>query len=380
MSTVPRRSLWKRLYNGETAIEFVRRWPRWFMLSGVVILIGLASLGLRGLKLGIDFEGGTVWSVPAGGRSVADARDAVRRFGLSQAKIQTVSTAGTTYLRIQGDEATPADAQKVVSALAKFTSSTENDVNVQSVGPSWGRDVSRKAVQALVAFFLLIATYISIRFEWKMAASAIVAVLHDILITVGIYSLSGFEVTPATVVAFLTILGFSLYDTIVVFDKVEENVSASGSTGRQSYTDIVNTSMNQVLMRSLNTSIAAVLPVLSLLIVGSGIMGAVALREFSLALLVGLITGSYSSIYVATPLLSLLKEREPRYRNTRGQHATGAELERMVHGGSPEGHRREAARARRSTAEDGVIIAPSTPSTPQAVLTHPPRPRKKKRR
>ena len=314
MSNQPRRSLWKRLYNGETAIEFVRRWPRWFMLSGVVILIGLASLGLRGLKLGIDFEGGTVWSVPAGGRSVADARDAVRRFGLSQAKIQTVSTAGTTYLRIQGDEATPADAQKVVSALAKFTSSTENDVNVQSVGPSWGRDVSRKAVQALVAFFLLIATYISIRFEWKMAASAIVAVLHDILITVGIYSLSGFEVTPATVVAFLTILGFSLYDTIVVFDKVEENVSSLGSTGRQSYTDIVNTSMNQVLMRSLNTSLVAVLPVLSLLVLGAGVMGATALGDFGLALFVGLLTGAYSSIFIASPLLAILKERETRWR------------------------------------------------------------------
>jgi preprotein translocase subunit SecF len=196
---------------------------------------------------------------------------------------------------------------------------------------------------------------------------------------VGVYSLFGFEVTPATVVAFLTILGFSLYDTIVVFDKVKENTARYVGT-KASVGDTINVSMNQVLMRSLNTSIAAVLPVLSLLIVGSGIMGAVALREFSLALLIGLITGSYSSIYVATPLLGLLKEREPRYRNARGQHATGAELERMVHGGSPEGHRRETARARRSAADDGVIIAPSTPSTPQAVLTHPPRPRKKKRR
>ena len=366
MSNQPRRSLWKRLYNGETDIEFVRRWPRWFMLSGVVILIGLASLGLRGLKLGIDFEGGTVWSVPAGGRSVADARDAVRRFGLSQAKIQTVSTAGTTYLRIQGDEATPADAQKVVSALAKFTSSTENEVNVQSVGPSWGRDVSRKAVQALVAFFLLIATYISIRFEWKMAASAIVAVLHDILITVGIYSLSGFEVTPATVVAFLTILGFSLYDTIVVFDKVEENVSALGSTGRQSYTDIVNTSMNQVLMRSLNTSLVAVLPVLSLLVLGAGVMGATALGDFGLALFVGLLTGAYSSIFIASPLLAILKERETRWREV--------------------AERRQATmrRAAPVMAADGTVTAAAPPSELDAVsaLTggSVPRPRRPGRR
>ena len=207
-----------------------------------------------------------------------------------------------------------------------------------------------------------------------MAMGAIVAMLHDVLLSVGVYSLLGFEVTPATVVAFLTILGFSLYDTIVVFDKVKENQQRY-TAAKMPYADIINVSMNQVLMRSLNTSLAAVLPVLSLLILGAGVMGAVTLSEFALALLVGLITGSYSSIFVAAPLVAMAKEREPKFRSLRGRHSTGVELERLVLGGSPSG-RREAAK-RRSVATQSV--APVA-MTPQELLTHTPRPRKKKRR
>jgi preprotein translocase subunit SecF len=201
--------------------------------------------------------------------------------------------------------------------------------------------------------------------------------VHDVLISVGVYSVLRFEVTPATVVAFLTILGFSLYDTIVVFDKVNDNTERYAGS-RLPYADVINVSMNQVLMRSINTSLAAVLPVLSLLILGSGILGAVTLREFALALLVGLITGSYSSIFIASPLLAMFKQREARYRMFRGSHATGAELERLVLGGSPSA-RRDAARTRGETIP-GEIILPVTQSTPASVLTHPPRPRKKKRR
>ena len=221
--------------------------------------------------------------------------------------------------------------------------------------------------------------YISWRFQWRMALAAIVAMLHDVLISVGIYSLFGFEVTPATVVSFLTILGFSLYDTIVVFDKINENTERYAGT-RLGQPDIMNVSMNQVLMRSINTSLAAVLPVLSLLLVGSVAFGAVALREFALALLIGLLIGSYSSIFVAAPLFVIFKQRDQRNRSTQGEHVVGAELERLVLGGSPEGHRRELARAR-SRASDGVdpgtIVASSSP---ESILTHPPRPRKKKRR
>jgi preprotein translocase subunit SecF len=312
-----KRSLWHRLYNGQTTIEFVRRWPRWFAISGLVILLGLGALAARGLTLGIDFKGGTVWQLPANSKSVADTRDAIKSFGLGQAKIQTISSGGKTYLRIQGDKSKPAEARKVVTALAKFTGVKENDVNVQSVGPSWGKDVSKKARQALVVFFALIAIYISFRFEWKMALAAIIAVAHDILVTVGIYALSGFEVTPATVIAFLTILGYSLYDTIVVFDKVEENVDSLGNSGRHSYTDLVNLSMNQVLMRSINTSLVAILPVLSMLVLGAGLMGATALGDFGLALFVGLLTGAYSSIFIASPLLAIFKEREQRWTQVR---------------------------------------------------------------
>ena len=182
------------------------------------------------------------------------------------------------------------------------------------VGPTWGDQVSRKAVTALIFFFVLIALYLTFRFEWKMAFAAIVAVVHDIIITVGVYAIFGFEVTPGTVVAFLTILGFSLYDTVVVFDKIKENTPTLGAERGDTYSRMVNRSMNQVLMRSINTSFVALLPVASLLVVGSGILGAVALRDFALALFVGLLTGAYSSIFVATPILAWIKEREPRYR------------------------------------------------------------------
>ena len=200
--------------------------------------------------------------------------------------------------------------------------------------------------------------------------------LHDVLISVGVYSLIGFEVTPATVVAFLTILGFSLYDTIVVFDKVKDNIDKFGPS-RTSMADITNVSMNQVLMRSLNTSLAAVLPVLSLLVLGSGVLGAIALREFAIALLVGLITGSYSSIYIASPLLTIIKQRESRYKNLTGAHATGAELAHMVISGGATGAK---SIRRQTVASDDSSMAPQISPTSTALLTHPPRPRKKRRR
>jgi len=190
-------------------------------------------------------------------------------------------------------------------------------VSVTNVGPTWGDRVSRKALQALIVFFIVIALYLSVRFEWRMALAAIMAVVHDIIITAGVYAITGFEVSPATVVAFLTILGFSLYDTVVVFDKVKENEAHLGSVRGDTYSMMVNRSLNQVLMRSLNTSFVAVLPVLSLLLVGRFALGAVGLQDFALALFVGLLTGAYSSIFVATPIVAWLKEREPKYRAVR---------------------------------------------------------------
>jgi len=311
-----RHSLWHRLYHGETSFDFVRRWRRWFLLSGLVAAAGLASLATRGLNLGIDFEGGTSWEVRAPGVSVARARGVMRAEGLGEAKIEIL---GGDVLRVQarlGDDAAAArKAAEVKDRLSRLAGGREVSQNI--VGPTWGADVTAKAQRALVFFFIAIAIYISLRFEWKMALAALAAVVHDIAVTVSFYSLSGFEVTPATVVAFLTILGYSLYDTIVVFDKVEENTKGLAASGRLTYTDTVNLSMNQVLMRSLNTSLVAILPILSVLVVGVFVLGATALADFGLALLIGLLTGAYSSLFIASPLLALLKEREPRYATIR---------------------------------------------------------------
>ncbi len=194
-------------------------------------------------------------------------------------------------------------------------------MSVNNVGPTWGDKVSSKALTALIVFFFVIAGYLTLRFEWRMALAAILAVIHDIIITVGVYAVTGFEVTPATVVAFLTILGFSLYDTVVVFDKVKDNTARLGTVRGDTYSSMVNRSLNQVLMRSINTSIVALLPVASLLFVGTYAFGGLALRDFALALFVGLLTGAYSSIFVATPILAWLKERQPRYRALRERAA-----------------------------------------------------------
>jgi preprotein translocase subunit SecF len=374
-----RRGIFGRLYHGETSFDFVGKRKIGFTISITLIVLTLGSLFTRGLNLGIDFEGGVAWQVPSSATMDVDAaRSVLEDNGVAteNAKVQTLTSGTTTSIRIQvGDQTTEVRA-KVQSDLATKANVDINEVSVSSVSSSWGRAITEKAVQALIAFMVLVGIYIALRFEWRMAIAAILAMLHDVLISVGIYSIIGFEVTPATVVAFLTILGFSLYDTIVVFDKVKDNIEKFGPS-RTSMADITNVSMNQVLMRSLNTSLAAVLPVLSLLVLGSGVFGAIALREFAIALLVGLITGSYSSIYIASPLLSIFKQRESRYKNLQGAHATGAELAHMVISGGAAG----AKSVRRQTAdsEDSATVPHSSPSS-TALLTHPPRPRKKRRR
>ncbi|HEV2760722.1 MAG TPA: protein translocase subunit SecF [Acidimicrobiales bacterium] len=306
----PRTSLRHKLYHGETTIDFVGRRNIWFVVSSVFVLAGLISLLTQGLNYGIDFKGGTSWEVPASGVSVEEAREAVRPLGLGDATIQTV---GGDRIRVASGNQSPEQQAQISQALAEVANVDTGQVSVNDVGPSWGKAVTNKARNALVVFFVLISIYISLRFEWKMAVAALSAVVHDIFVTVGVYSLFRFEVTPATVVAFLTILGYSLYDTIVVFDKVEENAKGLGATGRFTYSDTVNLSMNQVLMRSLNTSIVAIMPIVAILVIGAGVLGATTLNNFGLALLVGLLTGAYSSIFIASPMLAILKEREPRY-------------------------------------------------------------------
>ncbi|MBV8386314.1 MAG: protein translocase subunit SecF [Acidimicrobiia bacterium] len=387
-------SLRHRLYHGETSFDFMGHMRLWFAISGVIIALGAVSLVTQGLNLGIDFKGGTSWTVKAPHESVASLRDKVRPLGLGDATIQTT---GNGFVKVSAKHSSQAKEAEVTDTLAKVAGTTPQQVSVNDVGPSWGKAVTNKAEKALVVFFILITIYISFRFEWKMAIAAIVAVIHDILITVGIYSISRFAVTPGTVVAFLTILGYSLYDTIVVFDRIEENTRGLSASGRMTYSDTVNLSMNQVLMRSLNTSLVAILPVASILGIGAYLLGATALEDFGLALLVGLLTGAYSSIFIASPVLVLLKEREPRYAAIRqrllakgggiGAPLTPAAAAVMAGGGGGGGGGR-AARVESDgepIGEGGPPLMPGRARPVPASRPHGrqggrPRPRKKRRR
>ena len=386
-SLPPRRQPLGRLYHGETRIDFMGRKRIGLGISALLIVITLISLFAQGLNLGLEFKGGVSWEVPAAAHMTVDQAKAILSAnGISESnsviQVVTDQKSGSSSLRIQAGEQTLAVQQKVQADLATAGKLPSPDsISSNFVTSSWGSEITKSAVRALIVFVILVSLFIAWRFEWQMALGAIAAMIHDVLISVGVYSVLKLEVTPATVIAFLTILGFSLYDTIVVFDRVKENTTRfSGS--RLPYDDVINVSMNQVLMRSLNTSVAAVLPVLSLLVVGAGFLGAVALRQFALALFVGLITGSYSSIFIAAPLLAMLKSRSPKYRAITTARAKGMELELLVLGGSPT-VKRESQRIRGGRAGESAIAeairAPTARVTPDAVLNHPPRPRKKTR-
>ena len=368
------------LYRGEQQIDFPRLWRRALIGSLVAVVVSVASFGIRGIDLGIEFEGGTSWEVPAPGVSVAEARDALRGTGAADAKIQTL---GGDTIRVRADIEAPAAVDSVRNALADLAGVTTNDVSVTTVGPSWGSEITGKARNALIAFFALIAVYIAVRLEWKMAVGALVAVIHDIVVSVGFYSVFQFEITPATVIAFLTIMGYSLYDTIVVYDKVREVVGRVSATGRYTYTEMMNLSLNQVLMRSVNTSITSMIPVASMLVIGSFVLGAVTLQEFAIALLVGIVVGTYSSLFVAAAVVARMKEREPAYVEI-------AERIRLRGGGTADGGGTrkvavddavlgEKAAAKRSTAARKSGSAPRA-AAGSATGTIPPRPRKKKKR
>jgi preprotein translocase subunit SecF len=363
-----------RLNRGETNINFVKWWKRGLVFSGLLVVVSVVSLSTRGLNLGIDFEGGVSWEVQAPGVSVDEARDSLGNVGEGAAKIQIV---GTDILRVQGPEASVEHVAEVRQNLAELAETDVANVSVSTVGASWGSDITASAIRALIVFLIAIMIYLTIRLELRMALAAIIAVVHDVLISVGMYSVFQLEVTPGTVIAFLTILGYSIYDTIVVDDKIKENERLVGMTGRMSYTQMTSLSMNQVLLRSLNTSVVSLLPVLSLLVVGAFIMGAVTLEEFSVALTVGLVVGAYSSIFVAAPVLVFLKERQPQIRTIRER----LEGQGVSTTSTPE--RRVEARSS-STADSSAggqsAAAPKTTSgtTPSGVI--PPRPRKKTRK
>ena len=298
-----------RLYRGETSINIIGARKKWYALSGIFVALSIFSLGVQGLHLGIEFKGGSAFTVTTTSGTVEEARAVVGSTGYTGNTI--VQTIGDDKIRIQTGVLEPAQSNAIQDALATKFGVTVESIDTQNVGPSWGEEISKKAFQGLIAFLICIMIYLALTFEPKMAVAAIVAVIHDVFITIGIYALVGFEVTPSTVIGFLTILGYSLYDTVVVFDKVRENTRAITSTGKMTYAQATNLAVNQTLVRSMNTSLIALLPVAAILFVGAGLLGAGTLKDLALALFIGLIAGTYSSIFIAAPILASLREREP---------------------------------------------------------------------
>ena len=304
-----RSSLGGRLYRGETSVDFIGKRRRWYGISGLLIIASIAALSIQGLHLGIEFKGGSSYIVTKAGVSVADAQSAVTSVGITGETI--IQKIGSQKVRIQTGAVTSAQSNAIQDALASKLGVSVDSIDTQIVGPSWGKEITRKALYGLFGFLLVVMLYLAMAFEPKMAIAAILAVIHDVFITVGIYALVGFDVTPATVIGFLTILGYSLYDTVVVFDKVRENTRTITATSKSTYSQAANLAVNQTLVRSFNTSLIALLPVGSILFVGAGLLGAGTLKDLSLALFIGLATGTYSSIFIATPILAVLREREP---------------------------------------------------------------------
>ena len=298
-----------RLYTGETSFNIIGNRKRWYSVSAVFILISIAALFIQGLHLGLEFKGGSSYTVNKAGISVEQARASVEEIGISGEII--VQKIGDSKVRIQTGSLPAGQSAQIEDALVKTFGVNIEDIDTQIVGPSWGKEITKKALFGLIAFLFVVVIFLAMAFEPKMALSAIIAVVHDVFITVGIYAVVGFDVTPATVIGFLTILGYSLYDTVVVFDKVRENTKSIAATGKSTYSDAANLAVNQTIVRSVNTSVIALLPVGSILFVGAGLLGAGTLKDLSLALFIGLAVGTYSSIFIAPPFLAALREKEP---------------------------------------------------------------------
>jgi preprotein translocase subunit SecF len=320
-----------RLYRGEVSYDFIGKQKRWYTLSGALLLISVVSLMVFGLNFTLDFRGGSQFDVKApAGVSLQTVKDDVTRdvgAVVKDPQIQSSSNAKDgTHVVVKTTPLSDAQRDQVRNAIAKDTKASAGDVSQTLVSGSWGHEITQAAIEGLIVFVALVMLYLAIFYEWKMALAGIIALVHDLVITAGIYALVGFEVSPATVIGFLTILGYSLYDTVVVFDKVRENTKGLGTSKTdQSYTQAANLAINQTLIRSLNTSLIALIPVASLLFAGLTVTGgAGVLQDLALALLVGIAVGTYSSIFIATPLLADLKEREPEMRTLK-RKATGSQ-------------------------------------------------------
>jgi len=304
-------SVFSRLFNGQTTYDFIGQRKRWYLVSAFFIALSLIGLLFFRLNPGIEFTGGDVYNFTAGGTTIEQVEQTVQDAGV-EGNVE-VSRSGDDRYKVKTEALDDETTAAVQTAIATQFKVPAADIAVQSTGATWGDQVTRKAVLALVVFLIAVFIYISLRFEWRMAIGALAALAHDLTITAGIYALVGFEVTPSTVIALLTILGYSLYDTVVVFDKLRENSVGLAGGSRMTYSSAANLAVNQTLMRSINTSLTGLIPVGAILFVGVP-LGADTLKDLGLALFIGLIASTYSSIFFATPVVVELKEREPQYK------------------------------------------------------------------
>jgi preprotein translocase subunit SecF len=330
-----RASMAHRLYNGEAGLDVVGRSKLLYKITAVVLIICVASFIFRGFNFGIEFVGGNSFQLPGTSAELQRVQTAAEQAG---AQVSTAQIVGGNSILLRTGQLSNTQLTGVQNAIADAAHVRPNEVSPQSVSAQWGHDITNKALIALVVFLVAVMALLAVRFQPKMALAAIAALFHDLLLTAGVYSLVGFEVTPSTVIGLLTILGFSLYDTVVVFDKVDENTKGLSNGARMTWGEAANLAVNQTLMRSINTSIIALLPVAGLLIVGAGVLGVGTLKDLALVLFVGLAAGTYSSIFLATPIVADLKEREPEQQALRRRvlaRRSAAARQSAARGGAP---------------------------------------------
>jgi preprotein translocase subunit SecF len=308
-------NLGHRLHRGEIAYDFVGHRRIWYGVSILITIVAIVGLTVNGLKLGIEFSGGAVFTTEKTSISVADAQSAIA--GHTAGHDATIQKLGNGRLRIQVSDISTDASKQVQQSISKDLHLDAATVQSEIVGPSWGKEISQKALEGLIIFLVLVVIYLAIAFEWRKAVAALIALLHDLTITTGVYAIVGFEVTPGTVIGLLTILGYSLYDTVVVFDGLKEATKDITKQNKYTYSELANRSLNGTLVRSINTTVVALLPVGALLFIGGGILGAGMLNDIALALFVGLTAGAYSSIFIATPIVADLKERDPAMKLVR---------------------------------------------------------------
>ncbi|MET8290646.1 protein translocase subunit SecF [Streptomyces sp. NPDC048448] len=308
-------TLGARLHRGEIGYDFVGKRKIWYAISILITITAILGLTVRGLNMGIEFQGGAVFTTPKHMTSSVNQAETYAQDASGHDAIVQKLGDGSLRIQIAGIDTDKSD--QIKDQLSKDLKVDSEQINADLVGPSWGDQIANKAWEGLAIFMVLVVIYLAIAFEWRMAIAALVALIHDITITVGIYALVGFEVTPGTVIGLLTILGYSLYDTVVVFDSLKEQTKDITKQTRYTYSEVADRSINGTLVRSINTTVVALLPVAGLLFIGGGVLGAGMLNDISLSLFVGLAAGAYSSIFIATPLVADLKEREPQMKALR---------------------------------------------------------------